>query len=63
MLKRFAAELSFVEGDVAGCVKESSDGTVKLTRIVRDYPFDLVTSDCLSAGTRHVVPHQEGTGS
>jgi hypothetical protein len=40
----------------------SPDGTVKLTTIVRDDPFDVGLL-LLSARARYVVPHKEGAGS
>jgi hypothetical protein len=40
----------------------SQRGTVKLTRTGPDHP-SMPGSQCLSAGTRHDVPHQEGAGS
>jgi predicted enzyme related to lactoylglutathione lyase len=48
--------------EVVGFTKKADFGTVKLTRTGPDHP-SMSGSDCLSAGTRHVVPHQEGAGS
>jgi hypothetical protein len=50
------------EGGKAATSCVTGVGTVKLTRTGPDYP-SMSGSHCVSAGTRHVVPHQEGAGS